>query len=64
MVTDKLKGARDRCSMGGKSTKNQEEEGRSGNTPHSLRRVIAFSSTQDERASQTLVSPKLGFPAR
>lgn len=25
---------------------------------------IAFSSTQDEKASQTLVSPKLGFPAR
>lgn len=63
MVTDKLKGARDRCSMGGKSAKNQEEEGRSGNTPHSLRRVIAFSSTQDERASQDISLTKAGVPS-
>lgn len=58
-----IKEARDRCSMGEKSAKKQEE-GLSGNTPHSLRRDIALSSTQGERASQTLVSPKLGFPAR
>ena len=62
-VTDKLKEARDRCSMGEKSVKKQEE-GRSGNTAHSLRRDIALSSTQDERASQTSVSTNLSFPAR